>query len=145
MKNRILTVNDLIEFCSSNNLNTFSSSDTGYSLAVQMPFEESVLEEDTDTSLRFFKIKALHIGRNNNGSSVTEDAAKKMMKNMAYKPLLANFTDVNGELDFTSHDVEITKDENGKEIWTYIEHQIGCFTADEPYIEHDDTNGRDYV
>ena len=110
-----------------------------------MPFEEAVLEEDADTSLRFFKIKALHIGRNNNGSSVTEDAAKKMMKNMAYKPLLANFTDVNGELDFTSHDVEITKDENGKEIWTYIEHQIGCFTADEPYIEHDDTNGRDYV
>ena len=32
------------------------------------------------------------------------------MSTIAYKPILANFTDVNGELDFTTHDFEFNDD-----------------------------------
>ena len=64
------------------------------------------------------------------------------MSTIAYKPILANFTDVNGELDFTSHDFEICDDGN----ITYYEKQVGCFTADKPYMEQDpDHEDRKYV
>ena len=65
---------------------------------------------------------------------MTEAAAKKCMETIAYKPILANFTDVNGELDFTSHDFEYNEDGSV----TYYEKQVGCFTADKPYMKQDD-------
>lgn len=144
MGKRILTLDDLVQFCSKTNLVTFDAKDSGYSLCVQMPFEDASVVENTDSML-FAKIKAFHIGKNRNGSAVTEDAAKNALPTIKYKPLLANFTDVNGETDFTSHDFEITKDENGEEHVTYLEKQVGCFTADEPEIIHDDEYDKDYV
>ena len=90
----------------------------------------------------FGNIKLLHSGHNRNHSNVTEDAAKNCMSTIAYKPILANFTDVNGELDFTSHDFIINDDDTV----TYFEKQVGCFTADKPYMEQDpDREDRKYV
>ena len=64
------------------------------------------------------------------------------MSTIAYKPILANFTDVNGELDFTSHDFEFNED--GSVI--YYEKQVGCFTADKPYMEQDEEHpDRKYI
>lgn len=74
-----------------------------------------------------------HTGRNRNKSSLTEDAAKKAIKNLAYKPVLANFCEIDGVRDFTSHDFEI--DEDGNTI--YFEKQVGCFTADPATLEDD--------
>lgn len=133
MKKKWLTLEDLVKFCESQKLYSFSSKDSGYQLSVQVPatFEEI----ENDSSLMFVKIKAFHTGRNKNKSNVTLDAAKKAMKTIAYKPILANFTtNENGEPDFTSHDFEI--DDDGSVI--YIEKQIGCFTADKPTLEKDD-------
>lgn len=133
MKKKWLTLEDLVKFCESQKLYSFSSKDSGYQLSVQVPatFEEI----ENDSSLMFVKIKAFHTGRNKNKSNVTLDAAKKAMKTIAYKPILANFTtNENGEPDFTSHDFEI--DDDGNVI--YIEKQIGCFTADKPTLEKDD-------
>jgi len=65
-----------------------------------------------------------------------------MMKTIAYKPILANFTDVNGELDFTSHDFDLNDDGT----ITYYEKQVGCFTSDKPYMEEDgEHKDRKYV
>lgn len=75
----------------------------------------------------------MHTGVNRNKSSLTEDAAKKAIKNLAYKPVLANFCEIDGVKDFTSHDFDI--DENGDYI--YYEKQVGCFTADKAYMEQD--------
>ena len=87
-------------------------------------------------------VKLLHTGRNRNGSNVTESAAKNCMSTIAYKPILANFTDINGELDFTTHDFEINDDGD----ITYYEKQVGCFTADKPYLEQDsDHEDRKYI
>jgi len=137
---KLLTLDQLYQFCLKNKFYNFSSKDSGYQLCVQVPakFEK----EASDDSLLFVKIKVFHTGKNRNKSNVTVDAAKKAMKNMAYKPILANFTDVNGEKDFTSHDGYI--DENGD--WNYLERQIGCFTTDKPYMEQDpDNEDRQYV
>ena len=137
---KILTLEDLVSFYSKyKRSTTFSSKKSGYQLAVQVPaiFEVDNYEDDT---LLFCTAKLFHIGRNRNNSSVTEEAAQKAMKGIAYKPLLANFCEIDGVRDFTSHDMIISDD--GIE---YLERQIGCFTADEPYMEYDEELDKTYV
>lgn len=71
--------------------------------------------EDSDDDMFYGSVLAFHTGPNRNRSSVTEDAAKKAMKDLAYKPVLANFCEIDGVRDFTGHDFEI--DENGEYIY----------------------------
>lgn len=144
---KILTLNDLYSFYAHKNETcSFSAKESGYQISVQVPAQFEINEEYSDDSLLFCLVKIFHTGENRNHSSVTEDAAKKAMKTLAYKPVLANFCEIedeNGEMvkDFTSHDMEI--DENGKV--NYLEHQIGCFTADEPFMELEEETGHNFV
>ena len=141
---KILTLEDLENFYSKyKRSTTFSSKKSGYQLAVQIPATFEVDNEYKDDTLLFCKSRMFHIGLNRNKSNVTKEAAEKAMKTMAYKPLLANFAefeDENGNTftDFTSHDMVIENDEI-----KYLEHQIGCITADEPWFE--DYEGKTYV
>ena len=132
---KILTIEQLVNFCEERKFYNFSSKDMGYQLCVQIPatFEK---ESDNDSSLLFVKVKVFHTGLNRNKSNVTVEAAKHAMKNMAYKPILANIIEVNGVKDFSSHDGYIDDDGN----WIYEEKQIGCFTSDKPYMEQDENN-----
>lgn len=144
MKKKWLTLEDLVKFCESQKLYSFNSKDSGYKLSVQVPASFEEIENNDENPLMFVKVKAFHTGNNRNKSCVTEEAAKKAMKTMAYKPILANFATnpQTGELDFTSHDFEI--DEDGNTI--YLEKQVGCFTADKPYMEEDpDHKDRKYI
>lgn len=82
----------------------------------------------------FGNVLVMHTGINRNHSSLTEEAAKKAIKNLAYKPVLANFCEIDGVKDFTSHDFDVDEDGN----YVYYEKQVGCFTADKAYMEKDD-------
>ena len=139
---KLLTLEDLAKFCKEQNFSNFSSKDTGYQLSVQVPanfeVDGNVYQDNT---LLFGKVKVFHIGPNRNGSSVTKNAAEKALSTIAYKPLLANFCEVDGAKDFTSHDMEFNDDGSV----TYIEHQIGCFTADAPIIQYDETTEKEFV
>lgn len=139
---KLLTLEDLAKFCKEQNFSNFSSKDTGYQLSVQVPANFEV-EGNTyqDNTLLFGKVKVFHIGPNRNGSSVTKNAAEKALSTIAYKPLLANFCEVDGVKDFTSHDMELNDDGSV----TYVEHQIGCFTADAPVIQYDETTEKEFV
>lgn len=139
---KLLTLEDLVKFCKEQNFSNFSSKDTGYQLSVQVPANFEV-DGNTyqDNTLLFGKVKVFHIGPNRNGSSVTKNAAEKALSTIAYKPLLANFCEVDGVKDFTSHDMELNDDGSV----TYIEHQIGCFTADAPVIQYDETTEKEFV
>ena len=92
--------------------------------------------EDEDAEMLFASVLAFHTGNNRNRSNLTEDAAKKAIKELAYKPVLANFCEIDGVRDFTSHDFIIDDDGN----FIYEEKQVGCFTADKPYMEQDTDN-----
>ena len=144
MKKKLLTLDDLVMFCQNQKLYSFNAKESGYQLCVQSPavFKKND-EDDEESSLLYATVTVFHTGRNRNKSNVTVDAAKKAMKNMAYKPILANFAMTeSGELDFTSHDFTVNDD---GEI-EYQEHQIGCFTADDPYMEKDPNHeDRQYV
>jgi len=140
---KILTIEDLVQFCQTQNFHKFSSAETGYQLSVQVPAIATYKkkEETEDNTLLFCKVKLFHIGRNRNGSSVTKEAAEKALSTIAYKPLLANFCEIDGVKDFTSHDMNILEDGSIE----YIERQIGTFTADKPYIEYDEENDKDFI
>lgn len=136
MKKKILTLEDLVKFCKTQQMKTFSFSskdNDGEPLCVAIPatFEK---KEDEESKLLFADIKAFHTGRNLNGSGVTVNAAKKSLPTFAYKPILAAFTtDKNGDEDFMGHEMDM--DDEGNII--YIEQQVGSFTADEPWMEED--------
>ena len=139
---KILTIEDLVQFCQTQNFHKFSSTETGYQLSVQVPAIATYKKEEVkDDTLLFCKVKLFHIGRNRNGSSVTKEAAEKALSTIAYKPLLANFCEIDGVKDFTSHDMNILEDGSIE----YIERQIGTFTADKPYIEYDKENDKDFI
>ncbi len=132
-RKKMLTLEDLVKFCKEQKLCSFSAKESGYQLCVRVPasFEQ---KEAENSSLFFGTVKAFHTGKNRNESSVTDDAMEKSKSTFAYKPILAAFTtDANGDEDFMSHEMEM--DDDGNII--YIEHQVGCFTTDEPWIEAD--------
>lgn len=145
MKKKILTLDDLIQFCQTQNLTHFDAQESGFSLAVRTMYAidaDSFAQEDENDLILYGKVKLLHTGRNRNGSNVTKKAAEQSMSKIQYKPVLANFyVDDEGVKDFTSHDMVI--DDEG-EI-TYLEHQVGCFTADKPTLEYDEENDRYYI
>lgn len=138
---KILTLDDLVKFCRKEKFYNFSSQDTGYQLSVQIPSAFELSNDYADNTLLFCNVKLFHIGENRNCSSVTKDAAIKSLSTIAYKPLLANFCEVDGVRDFTSHDMTIN--ENGD--LEYIERQIGCFTADMPEIRYDEDTEKEFV
>lgn len=138
---KLLTLDNLIEFCKKEKFYNFSSKDTGYQLAVQVPSVFEIFGAHDDNTLLFCNVKLFHIGPNRNKSSVTEHAAKKALPTIAYKPLLANFCEIDGEKDFTSHDMLWDEDGNIE----YLERQIGCFTSDAPTIKYDQETGKKFV
>ena len=140
MKKKLLTLEDLVKFCKAQKLYSFSSKETGEQICVQVP--ASFAKETTEGSLLYATVKSFHTLRNRNGSAVTEKAANKSLSTFAYKPILAAFTkDKDGNDDFMSHEMEIDDDGN----IVYIEQQVGCFTTDEPYMEKEPDDDRQFV
>lgn len=131
--NKLLTLDDLVKVCKEQKLRKFSSRVAGYSLRVQVPATFEIDDEESSSTL-YAHVQVMHTGRNRNGSNLTESAAKKCLSTMAYKPLLANFCEIDGVRDFTSHDFTINEDGEVE----YQERQIGCITADKAYMEDDE-------
>ena len=142
LKKKILTIDDLVRFCQDQNFTQFNSKDSGYSVHVQVPCEIFEVSEDEDPLTFYGNVKLMHTGRNRNKSNLTEKGAKSCLSKIAYKPVLADFTEVNGERDFTYHAMEFNDDGSR----TYIEKQVGCFTSDKPYMKQDpDHEDRQYI
>lgn len=143
---KLLTLDQLVKFCSENDFNKFSSKDTGYTLSVQVPGYLSFSNIE-DNSLLFVRVKVCHTELNRNSSYISEENMKKAMPTLKYKPLLASIikNEETGELDFNGHDMEIVEGENGEFEINYIEKQVGAFTSDEPYLEYDKENDKTYV
>ena len=146
-KKKLLTIDDLYSFyLEQNKTCKFSSEESGYQLSVQVPAYFEVSDEEDDTLL-FCTVKLMHSGENRNHSNVTDEALTKAAKGLAYKPILANFMEYTdeetGEIlkDFTSHDMVINDDGTA----TYLEKQVGCFTADEPYFEVEEETGHNFL
>lgn len=145
MKKRLLTLDDLYSFFSSSNKSfNFSSSETGYNIAIQIPATFETIENDeTQEGLYPVKFKVCHTGVNRNKSRISKENMEAALPSLHYRPVLADITTLSdGTKDFTSHAMEWDEDGN----ITYIEKPIGVFTNPESYhLEYDKDNDRYYV
>lgn len=145
---KILTVDDLVKFCQEQKFARFSSKDTGYQLAVKVPTTFEVEgSDDNHRDMTKLKIKIFHTGINRNNSKVSKEAAEKAMKTIPDRPVLAAIHQLsNGEYDFAGHEIEIVhNDKTGKDEVRYIESQVGSFSSEPAFWEHDDELDKDFV
>lgn len=148
IKKKILTEDDLLKFCQEQKFAKFSSKDTGYQLALKVPttFEIDDTVDENHRGMMRLKFRIFHTGLNRNKSYVSKESAEKAMNTIADRPVLAAIHQLNdGSWDFEGHEMEIIKDEKGKEELRYIESQVGSFSSEPAFWEHDDNLDKDYV
>ena len=146
MSTKILTLDNLYQFfVNQNKAFNFSSKESGTPIVVSVPGNFEVEEDDMPGMLKA-KLKVCHINTNRNGSHISQENMEKAMPTLKYRPILAYIHQLkDGTYDFYAHNMEIVKDENGEEQINYTEKQVGCFTADEPYLEYDKEMDKTYV
>lgn len=144
--NKILTLDNLYSFFVEQNKSVnFSTKETGKPIVVSMPANFEVDNNDMQGMLKL-KLKVAHIDTNRNGSHISKENMEKAMPSLKYRPLMAYIhTLPDGTEDFYAHNIEIVEDENGDEQIVYTEKQVGCFTADSPYLEYDKDMDKTYV
>ena len=148
IKKKILTEDDLLKFCQEQKFAKFSSKDTGYQLALKVPttFEVDDTVDDNHRGMMKLKFRIFHIGLNRNKSYVSKESAEKAMNTIADRPVLAAIHQLDdGTWDFEGHEMEIVKDDKGNEELRYIESQVGSFSSEPAFWEHDDNLDKDYV
>ena len=146
MSNQILTLEDLVQFCKNQKIKRFDANEFGKQICVKVN-NIATFEEESDVSNDGFMhllFKVCHAGENRNYSNISKENLEKYKDTIKYRPVLASIItspDDASVLDFNSHDIEI--DDNGNPI--YIEKQVGCFTADEPFLQYDEQNDKTYL
>lgn len=148
IKKKILTEDDLLKFCQEQEFAKFSSKDTGYQLALKVPttFEIDDTVDENHRGMMRLKFRIFHTGLNRNKSYVSKESAEKAMNTIADRPVLAAIHQLDdGSWDFEGHEMEIVKNEKGKEELRYIESQVGSFSSEPAFWEHDDNLDKDYV
>lgn len=143
---KILTLDNLYQFFVEQNKSVnFSSKEKGNPIVVSTPANFEVSDNDMPGMLKL-KFKVCHTETNRNGSHISEQNMKAAMPTLKYRPVLAYIHQLSdGTYDFYAHNMEIEEDENGEEKINYIEKQVGCFTADDPYLEYDEEKDKTYV
>lgn len=146
MPKRILTMEDLVQFCKSQKIYKFDAKEYGQQVCVRVDnmatFEE--VQEQIDDGFMHLVFKVCHAGENRNMSKISKENLEKYKNTINYRPVLASIIpspDDSSVLDFNSHDIEF--DDNGNPI--YIEKQVGCFTNDEPFLQYDEEQDKTYL
>lgn len=146
MPKKILTLDNLYQFfVEQNQTVNFSVKDTGTPIVVTTPgfFAES--ESEMPGMLKL-ELKVCHTETNRNGSHISEANMQKAMPTLKYRPILAYIHELqDGTKDFYAHNMEIVENEDGESEINYIEKQVGCYTADEPWLKYDKDKDKTYV
>ena len=150
MRNKtLLTIDDLVKFCEEHKFAKFSSNETGYKLAVKVPttFESEDSVDENHRGMKKVKIKIFHTGVNRNKSRVSKEAAERAMKTIPDRPVLAAIHQLDdGSWDFEGHEMKTVKnEETGEDETVYIESQVGSFSSEPAFWEHDDKLDKDFV
>ncbi len=147
-KKRLLTIDDLVKFCSEQKFTKFSSKEYGQRIAVQVPTTFEMVDEADDDHRGMLKIKCRLIleGKNKNGSYSSKEAADNAAPTIKNRPVLGHIHQCDdGTWDFESHNMVIVENDEGEAETEYIEKQIGSFSSEKPFWEHDDELDRNYL
>jgi len=142
----LLTINDLYKFFVEQNKNvSFNVKETKTPIVISVPGTFAKDDEDMPGLLKL-KLKVCHTDLNRNGSFISKENMEKGMPTLKYRPILAHIHELeDGTKDFYAHNMEIIENEDGESEINYIEKQVGCFTADEPWLEYDKDMDKTYV
>ena len=145
-KKKMLTLDDLYQFfVQQNKTIDFSIKESGKPIVVTTNGYFASEEDDAPGMLKL-KLKVCHTETNRNGSHISEENMEKAMPTLKYRPILAYIHELkDGTKDFYAHNMEIIENEDGEPEINYLEKQVGCFTADEPWLEYDKDMGKTYV
>ena len=145
-QSKILTLDNLYQFFVEQNKNfNFSSKDSGNHILVTTNGFFETNETDMPEMLKL-ELKVCHTNTNRNGSHISTENMEKAMPTLKYRPILAYIHELeDGTKDFYAHNMEIVEHEDGETEITYIEKQVGCFTADDPWLEYAKENDKTYV
>ena len=147
MAKKIMTLDDLYMFFVQQNKSfSFSSKDSGDPIIVTTHGNFATTEDNDMPGMLKLKLKVCHTETNRNGSHISTENMEKAMPTIKYRPILAYIHELpDGTKDFYAHNVEFVEDENGETQVVYIEKQVGCFTADTPWLEYDKEMDKTYV
>ena len=145
-KHYFFTLDDLYQFFVEQNQSVnFSSKETKSPIVVSVVGDFAADDNDMPGMLRI-KLKVCHTETNRNGSHISKENMENAMPTLKYRPILAYIHELeDGTKDFYAHNMEIVEHEDGETEINYIEKQVGCFTADEPWLEYDKEADKTYV
>lgn len=146
MRKKFLTIEDLYQFCKSNNFSHFNSMESNGPIILQS-FEEIESDGDSNNGLCPVKLKSCHIGLNANKSTISEQSMKAALDSFRGRPILGSIIKLDsGEYDFHSHDMEFVTNEDGETEIEYIEIPVGVTDQVElPTLEYDKNEDKTYV
>ena len=146
MAKQILTLDSLYQFfVEQNQTVNFSSKDAGKPIVVKANGYFATDETEMPGMLKL-ELKVCHTDTNRNGSHISKENMEKAMPTLKYRPILAYIHELeDGTKDFYAHNMEIVENEDGETDIVYIEKQVGCFTADEPWLKYDEKQDKTYV
>ena len=146
MAKQILTLDSLYQFFVEQNKNVnFSSKETHSPIVVTTNGFFETDETEMPGMLKL-ELKVCHTETNRNGSHISTENMEKAMPTLKYRPILAYIHELeDGTKDFYAHNMEIVENEDGESDIVYIEKQVGCFTADEPWLKYDKKQDKTYV
>ena len=147
MAKKIMTLDSLYKFFVEQNKSfNFSSKESGTPIVVTTNGLFAKEKDDDMIGMLKLKLKNCHIDTNRNGSHISKENMEKAMPTLKYRPILAYIHELpDGTKDFYSHNMEFVEDENGETKVVYLEKQVGCFTADDPWLEYDEEMDKTYV
>lgn len=147
MAKKIMTLDDLYMFFVRQNQSfNFNSKESGEPIIVTTNGRFATEEDNDMPGMLKLKLKVCHTETNRNGSHISEENMEKAMPTLKYRPILAYIHELpDGSKDFYAHNVEFVEDENGETQVVYLEKQVGCFTAHDPWLEYDKEMDKTYV
>lgn len=147
MAKKIMTLDNLYKFFVGQNKSfNFSSKESGRPIVVTTNGNFAEEQNDDMPGMLKLKLKNCHIDTNRNGSHISKENMEKAMPTLKYRPILAYIHELqDGTKDFYAHNIQIEEDENGDAQVVYLEKQVGCFTAEDPWLEYDEKMDKTYV
>ena len=147
MNNRIMTMEDLVEFCRTQKTFSFSAKESGHPVVVRTYGHKLEYSSEEDNGLLKMTLKACHTGLNRNGSFISDEDMLKALPSLANKPILAEITENSkGEKDFGTHAVEMVENEDGELEMYYLEKPVGIIPEScNAHLEYDKKEKKNYV
>ena len=148
MPKKYYTLDDLYQFCKSNNFSHFSAKESGGPIIVQS-YGEFDAHVESNQGLVPVTLQACHTELNRNSSFISEDTMTKALPSFANKPILGYIHQLDdGSYDFYAHNMSYVEDEDSEDGMRieYDERPIGVVPEScNAHLEYDEEKDKTYV